>query len=283
MLALTLAIFLGIASLALFLTAFFRPKLHRQDDFLWSGIGLFYALILWLCAEQLRGGVLLGQVAGVALVLTFGWQTLKLRWAVANPEAIADFESFSLLTWIQSRLTSLLPKPKAVTPVAKPETTAPSTPISEVTPVTDDTAIATPTTESEPAQKSRVTIIDKKQTPSDKSSNKPQSITAALEEVETESQPVDKEIAAIADSELEPKIVKSEEALPVDGSAEAISEAVLENQSEEISETDRGSSASVIKAEVEQATSEVIAAAQEEIQTQDSENNRENPSQPPNS
>ncbi|NJQ96858.1 MAG: hypothetical protein HC784_02455 [Hydrococcus sp. CSU_1_8] len=104
MLAYILAIAIGLSSLALFLAAFFRPKLHRQDDFLWSGVGLFYALILWLCSEQLRGGVLLSHVAGVALVLTFGWQTLKLRLALANPEARAEIENFSLLAWIQSRL-----------------------------------------------------------------------------------------------------------------------------------------------------------------------------------
>jgi hypothetical protein len=281
MLAITLAIVLGIASLALFLTAFFRPKLHRQDDFLWSGIGLFYALILWLCAEQLRGGVLLGQVAGVALVLTFGWQTLKLRWAVANPEEIASVESFSLLTWAQSRLTSLLPKPKAVTPVSKAETVAPSTPVSEVTP-TDETAIATPTIETEPAQKSRVTIIDTKQTPSDSPSKNPQSITAALEEVETETQPVEEIATAIAKSDIEPKIVSSEGTPPVDGSEEANSQTVVETQAV-VDDKPEESNETVINAQVEQATSEVIAAAKEEIQAQETETNRENPSQSPNS
>jgi hypothetical protein len=272
MLALTLAIILGIASLALFLTAFFRPKLHRQDDFLWSGIGLFYALILWLCAEQLRGGVLLGQVAGVALVLTFGWQTLKLRWAVANPEAIAEIENFSLLTWVQSRLTGLLPKPKAVTPVSKLETVAPSTPVSEVTPAT----------QTDPVSKSKVTVINNTQTGSDKPVDKPH-IAAALEEVEQENEPVEKE-TAIADSKLESNVLPSKDAPSIDGSAEVIAQpvveapAVLNDQSEEISEK-----AEIVSAEVEQATSEVIAAAKEEIQAQDSEKTPENPPQPPNS
>jgi hypothetical protein len=149
MLAYILAIALGLGSLTLFLAAFFRPKLHRQDDFLWSGIGLFYALVLWLCAQQLRGGVLLGQVAGVALVLTFGWQTLKLRWAIANPEAIAEIESFSLVAWIQNRLGSLFRKKQPSPPISKTETVAPPIPeiaVEEVaqTPIPTEEAIEEP-------------------------------------------------------------------------------------------------------------------------------------------
>lgn len=136
MLAYILAIAIGLSSLALFLAAFFRPKLHRQDDFLWSGIGLFYALILWLCSEQLRGAVLLGHVAGVVLVLTFGWQTLKLRLALANPEARAEIESFSLLVWMQSRLGSSIPKKQPSPPIPKTEKVAAPTateqPVQEV-------------------------------------------------------------------------------------------------------------------------------------------------------
>jgi hypothetical protein len=137
MLAYILAIAIGLGSLALFLAAFFRPKLHRPDDFLWSGIGLFYALFLWLCSEQLRGGILLGQVAGVALVLTFGWQTLKLRLALANPEARAEIENFSLLAWIQNRLGGSSRKKQPSSPIPKIEkAVAPNTteqPVAEVT------------------------------------------------------------------------------------------------------------------------------------------------------
>jgi hypothetical protein len=137
MLAYILAIAIGLGSLALFLAAFFRPKLHRPDDFLWSGIGLFYALFLWLCSEQLRGGILLGQVAGVALVLTFGWQTLKLRLALANPEARAEIENFSLLAWIQNRLGGSSRKKQPSPLIPKTETasapTATEQPVAEVT------------------------------------------------------------------------------------------------------------------------------------------------------
>lgn len=80
MLAYILALGVGLGSFALYMAAFFFPEVHRKSDFIWSGIGLFYALVLWVCAGRITGGVLLGQTASVALLGWFGWQTLKLRW-----------------------------------------------------------------------------------------------------------------------------------------------------------------------------------------------------------
>jgi len=79
MLAYLLAWIIGLGSLGIYLAAFFFPEVHRKNDFIWSGIGFFYALVLWVYAERLRGGLLLGQTASVALLVWFGWQTLKLR------------------------------------------------------------------------------------------------------------------------------------------------------------------------------------------------------------
>ncbi|MFB2898318.1 Ycf66 family protein [Aerosakkonemataceae cyanobacterium BLCC-F50] len=79
MLAYILALVVGTGSLAIYLAAFFLPEIHRKSDFYWSGVGLFYALVLWICAGRITGGVLLGQVASVALLGWFGWQTLTLR------------------------------------------------------------------------------------------------------------------------------------------------------------------------------------------------------------
>jgi len=79
MLAYILALAVGLGSLGIYLAAFFFPEIHRKKDFYWSGVGLFYALILWVCAGRITGALLLGQVASVALL---GWsvtQTLQLR------------------------------------------------------------------------------------------------------------------------------------------------------------------------------------------------------------
>ncbi|MBM0743237.1 Ycf66 family protein [Phormidium sp. CLA17] len=83
MLAYILAFLIGSGSFALYMAAFFFPEVHRKNDFAWSGIGLFYALVLWVCAERITGGVLLGQTASVALIGWLGWQTFLLRRQVA--------------------------------------------------------------------------------------------------------------------------------------------------------------------------------------------------------
>jgi len=79
MLAYVLAWVVGLGSLSIYLAAFFFPEVHRKNDFIWSGIGFFYALVLWVYADRFRGGILLGQMASVALLVGFGWQMLKLR------------------------------------------------------------------------------------------------------------------------------------------------------------------------------------------------------------
>lgn len=79
MLAYILALVVGLGSLAIYIAAFFFPEVHRKSDFIWSGVGLFYALVLWACAGRITGALLLGQTASVALVGWFAWQTLTLR------------------------------------------------------------------------------------------------------------------------------------------------------------------------------------------------------------
>lgn len=86
MLAYVLAFLVGSGSLALYMAAFFFPEVHRKNDFIWSGVGLFYALVLWVCAGRITGGVLLGQMAGVTLLGWLGWQTFLLRRQVAPLE-----------------------------------------------------------------------------------------------------------------------------------------------------------------------------------------------------
>lgn len=110
MLAYILAFLIGSGSFALYMAAFFFPEAHRKNDFIWSGVGLFYALVLWVCAERITGGLLLGQTASVALLSWLGWQTFLLRRQVApldqqTPLPTADDVKASLtgLTSLEGR------------------------------------------------------------------------------------------------------------------------------------------------------------------------------------
>ena len=79
MLANVLAVLLGLGSFIFYMAAFVYPEVHRRSDFLWGGLGLLYAGVLWFSAEQMTGLVLLGQIVAVALLLGLGWQTLTVR------------------------------------------------------------------------------------------------------------------------------------------------------------------------------------------------------------
>jgi cytoskeletal protein RodZ len=79
MLAYVLALAVGIGSIALYLAAFFFPEIHKKNDFIWSGVGFFYALVLWIFARKISGGLLLGHIASVSLLYWFGWQAFTLR------------------------------------------------------------------------------------------------------------------------------------------------------------------------------------------------------------
>ena len=79
MLANILAVLLGLGSFVFYMAAFVYPEVHRRSNFLWGGLGLLYAGVLWFGAEQMTGLVLLGQVVAVVLLLGLGWQTLTVR------------------------------------------------------------------------------------------------------------------------------------------------------------------------------------------------------------
>lgn len=109
MLAYILALAVGVGSIAIYLMAFISPKSHRKNDFIWSGVGLFYALVLWIFARKITGGLLLGHVASVALLVWFGWQTITLRQQVPAPvEAAAQGNGTTSVT-----PKSSLPQPLA--------------------------------------------------------------------------------------------------------------------------------------------------------------------------
>jgi hypothetical protein len=144
MLSYALAITVGLSSLVLFSTAFLMSDIHRQDDFFWSGIGLFYALVLWFYATSITGGVLLGQAAAAALVVSYNWQTLKLRKAIANPEKATELNNFSVLQAVSGLLNRGKSKPQptltkttVTTPkVTEQEIVIPEKTADEVAPVT---------------------------------------------------------------------------------------------------------------------------------------------------
>jgi hypothetical protein len=130
MLTYIIAIAIALSSFTLFGIAFFSPDVHRQDDFLWSGVGLFYALVLWICAERITGAVLLGQTAAAILIISFGWQTLQLRRTPGDAQSLG----FSLLSWLQSsfgpvtsRATPAVETIKTKAPVEE-ETVSPKSP-----------------------------------------------------------------------------------------------------------------------------------------------------------
>ncbi len=128
MLAQGLAIAVAIGSILLFLTAFLFPKLHRQDDFFWSAVGLFYALILWVCAGQMVGAILLGQLASVVLLGWFAWETLRLRQAIIDPAKIPNLDKVSLVGYVKEKFKRPPAPPKAKKPVATtPKTDSPTT------------------------------------------------------------------------------------------------------------------------------------------------------------
>jgi Ycf66 protein N-terminus len=86
MLTYILALMVIVASVGLYSATFMLPEVSRKNDLAWSGVGLFYGLVLWVCAGRITGGVLLGQMASVGLIGWLGWQTIESRWN-ATPEA----------------------------------------------------------------------------------------------------------------------------------------------------------------------------------------------------
>jgi len=80
MLTYVLALVVVLASLGLYSTTFLIPEVSRKNDLVWSGVGLFYGLVLWVCAGRITGGVLLGQMASVTLMGWMGWQMVEGRW-----------------------------------------------------------------------------------------------------------------------------------------------------------------------------------------------------------
>ena len=81
MLAYILGLVVGTSSLLILVKAVLAKDLQKeanlfQTDIFWSGVGLFYGLALWVCAERITGALLLGQIASVCLI---GWLVLQVK------------------------------------------------------------------------------------------------------------------------------------------------------------------------------------------------------------
>ncbi|MGK7914304.1 MAG: Ycf66 family protein, partial [Prochloraceae cyanobacterium] len=115
MLAYILAIVVFLGSLAFYLAPFFYPEIHRKGDFYLSGIGMFYALVLWVCAGRITGGVLLGQIAGVSLLGWLALETASLRRSSTSPEAQTE-----ITPQIQEKITNFFQTEWAAIPLLAP-------------------------------------------------------------------------------------------------------------------------------------------------------------------
>ncbi|MGI8503890.1 MAG: Ycf66 family protein [Hassallia sp.] len=119
MLAYVLALAVGLGSLAIYLAAFFFPEIHRKNDFIWSGVGFFYALVLWVFARRITGGLLLGHVASVALL---GWsitQTMSLRRQVTPKTQQTPIPSTEALTNTIQNQASNISLPQRLSQIQK--------------------------------------------------------------------------------------------------------------------------------------------------------------------
>jgi Ycf66 protein N-terminus len=120
MLAYILAVLVGSGSVGLYIAAFFYPEIHRKQDFIWSGVGCFYALFLWVYAHQVTGGILVGQTTSVILLGWFAWQTFQLRRQLAPIDREAAIANAIQLPNRKGTTKSAPLKPAASTPVTTP-------------------------------------------------------------------------------------------------------------------------------------------------------------------
>jgi hypothetical protein len=141
MLSYILAIAVGLGSLSLYLATFFVPQIHRKDDFILSGLGLFYALVLWTCAGRITGGILLGELASVALLSWFVWETICLRGiinkhdeeTVISEATKAKIKEISLITLL-NKFTNVFSKKPLVTTAPTPKIQVETNPTEEILP-----------------------------------------------------------------------------------------------------------------------------------------------------
>jgi hypothetical protein len=70
---------ISLGSVGLYLIAYLFPEIHRKNDWIGGGVGLFYGLILAANAQTMPAGLLVGHFASVGLILWLGQQMLSQR------------------------------------------------------------------------------------------------------------------------------------------------------------------------------------------------------------
>ncbi|NJN24354.1 MAG: hypothetical protein HC810_08200 [Acaryochloridaceae cyanobacterium RL_2_7] len=104
MLTLLLAWTIALGSLAIFVAGMIFPELSKKNDLIWVGIGLFYALILWANAGKMGGGLVLGQTAGVSMMVWLGIQTMTQR-----RELTSEDKKTPVPDWLQKIVDFVVP------------------------------------------------------------------------------------------------------------------------------------------------------------------------------
>ncbi|MEQ9666851.1 Ycf66 family protein [Coleofasciculus sp. G2-EDA-02] len=183
MLPYILALVIGLGSFAYYMAAFFFPEVHRKSDFFWSGVGFFYALVLWVCGGRITGAVLLSQIASVSLLGWLGWQTLIMRRQLALPEAQTEISPQVQKKIARSGIFQL-GKSAVIQPVARVFTKKPVTPTPVATEPEPITEPVVPETEIE-----TVTQITEQVQPPSKENDIPLASPTAVTE-ETPEEPV---------------------------------------------------------------------------------------------
>lgn len=196
--------------------------IHRQDDFLWSAVGLFYALVLWFCARNFTGAMLLGQAAATGLLVAYSWQTLKLRKAIANPAKAAEIGSFSVL----QSINNLLKRNKSQTKSVVTATESPA-----MSKVTEEIAI--PQVARTDTPESEASVVEKKPLKDEVSSDSvensqldtavnEQNIAPKTTEANTVPEPIEKPTTVEADKpNSQPAAITDEKASQVEDKSSA--------------------------------------------------------------
>ncbi|MEM6501957.1 MAG: Ycf66 family protein [Cyanobacteria bacterium P01_C01_bin.89] len=113
MLAKVLAVLVALGSVSWYGLAWTFPALSRRYDVILAGAGLFYGLVLWVCAGQVTGAIALGQFAILGLLGALAYQVLQLR-SGATEEMAALPQGAGMLALVgavRSRLTGLKAAP----------------------------------------------------------------------------------------------------------------------------------------------------------------------------